>query len=430
MIQIVVVQRGDTLYKIAQKYGTTVDAIVKDNGLNAALPLVIGQDLLVNTKGNVYYVQPGDSLYKISLTYNVPLSTLAKANNLSLNTQLQIGQRLYIPKGTKRSAESIAYLQPTSIPVKESLLNTTRAINPYLTYLAYFSFEAKRDGTLNPPPQVQTVTDIAKQNNTIPMLVITNLENGNFSSGLTTVLFTNPTIQNKFITNVLETAATYNMRDIHFDFEDVAPEDREAYNQFLRKVKARLPQGYTLSTTLVPKTSSAQKGRYYEAHDYKAHGAIVDFVVIMTYDWGWQGGPPMAVSPLSPVKQVIQYAKTQMPANKIIMGQNLYGFDWILPYRPGNPPAKAISSVGAVSLARQYNVPIQYNTQAQAPTFKYIDEQERPHEVWFENARSIQAKLNLIKEQGIRGISYWKIGLPFPQNWRLLTENFNIIKKG
>lgn len=61
-------------------------------------------------------------------------------------------------------------------------------------------------------------------------------------------------------------------------------------------MKTRLPSGYTLSTTLVPKTSSNQKGKFFEAHDYKAQGQIVDFVVIMTYDWGWQGGPPMAIS--------------------------------------------------------------------------------------------------------------------------------------
>jgi spore germination protein len=75
-------------------------------------------------------------------------------------------------------------------------------------------------------------------------------------------------------------------------------------------------------------------------------------------------------------------------------------------------------------------VPIHYDYNAQAPTFKYYDAEGRQHEVWFEDSRSLQAKLNLIKEQGIRGISYWKIGLPFPQNVRLLAENFNIMKKG
>ncbi|ARO19269.1 glycosyl hydrolase [Bacillus tropicus] len=430
MIQIVTVRSGDSVYSLASKYGSTPDEIVKDNGLNPAETLVVGQALIVNTKGNNYYVQPGDSLYRISQTYNVPLASLAKVNNLSLKSILHVGQQLYIPKGTKRAVESIAYLQPSTIPIKESLVNATRAINPFLTYLAYFSFEAKRDGTLKEPTETAKIANIATQGNTIPMLVITNIENGNFSADLTSVILRDATIQNKFITNILQTAEKYGMRDIHFDFESVAPEDREAYNRFLRNVKTRLPNGYTLSTTLVPKTSSNQKGKFFEAHDYKAQGQIVDFVVIMTYDWGWQGGPPMAISPIGPVKEVLQYAKSQMPPQKIMMGQNLYGFDWKLPFKQGNPPAKAISSVAAVALARKYNVPIRYDFTAQAPHFNYFDENGVQHEVWFEDSRSVQSKFNLLKEQGIGGISYWKIGLPFPQNWRLLVENFTITKKG
>ncbi|PEA53327.1 glycosyl hydrolase [Bacillus pseudomycoides] len=429
MLQIITVRSGDNVYKLAKQYGTTAETIVKDNGLNPAETLVAGQALIVNTQGNTYYVQPGDSLYKIALTYNVPLASLAKVNHLSLKSNLQVGQQLYVPKGTKKIIESIAYLQPSTIPIKESLIASTKAINSYLTYLAYFSFEAKRDGSLKEPTQTPEIVSIAKQGQTIPMLVITNLENGSFSPELTSVILRNETIQNTLITNILQTAQKYGMRDIHFDFENLAPADREAYNQFLRKVKTRLPKGYTLSTTLVPKTSSTQKGTA-AAHDYKAQGEIVDFVVIMTYDWGWQGGPPLAVSPIGPVKQVIQYAKSQMPPRKIMMGQNLYGFDWIVPFKQGNPPAKALSSIAAVSLARKYNVPIQYDFTSQAPHFNYYDANGVKHEVWFEDARSVQSKFNLIKEQGIRGISYWKIGLPFPQNWRLLTENFSITKKG
>ena len=79
-------------------------------------------------------------------------------------------------------------------------------------------------------------------------------------------------------------------------------------------------------------------------------------------------------------------------------------------------------------LAAANNVQIQYDIQAQAPFFKYTDTNGKQHEVWFEDARSIQAKFNLIKELGLRGMSYWKLGLSFPQNWLLITENFNVVK--
>jgi spore germination protein len=198
----------------------------------------------------------------------------------------------------------------------------------------------------------------------------------------------------------------------------------------LRKAKRRFErEGWLLSTALAPKTSATQRGRWYEAHDYRAHGQIVDFVVIMTYEWGYSGGPPMAVSPIGPVRRVLEYAISEMPASKIMMGQNLYGYDWTLPYVPGGPYARAISPQQAIRLAAQYNVAIEYDPKAQAPHFRYRDENGKEHEVWFEDARSIQAKFDLVKELGLRGISYWKLGLDFPQNWLLLTDNFTVVKR-
>lgn len=137
----------------------------------------------------------------------------------------------------------------------------------------------------------------------------------------------------------------------------------------------------------------------------------------------------MAVSPIGPVRDVIEYALTEMPANKIVMGQNLYGYDWTLPYRPGGPLARAISPQQAITIASENQASILFDDEAQAPYFRYTDKAGKQHEVWFEDARSIQAKFDLIKELNLRGISYWKLGLSFPQNWLLLADQFNVVKE-
>lgn len=80
-------------------------------------------------------------------------------------------------------------------------------------------------------------------------------------------------------------------------------------------------EGYTVSTALAPKTSAAQQGPWGVAHDYKAHGEIVDFVLLMTYEWGYSAGPPMAVSPLPEVEAVVKYAVSEIPANKVLLGR-------------------------------------------------------------------------------------------------------------
>jgi len=141
------------------------------------------------------------------------------------------------------------------------------------------------------------------------------------------------------------------------------------------------------------------------------------------------GGPPRAVSPINEVRRVMEYAISEVPRDKIMMGIPLYGYDWTLPYEQGGSWAKSISPQRAIELAQKYGVAIQYDPISQAPYFFYTDEQGRRHEVWFEDARSIQAKFNLAKELGIRGVFYWVLGNDFPQNWLLIQDNFNVRKR-
>ena len=84
---------------------------------------------------------------------------------------------------------------------------------------------------------------------------------------------------------------------------------------------------------------------------------------------------------------------TEIPANKIMMGQNLYGYDWTLPFVQGTI-AKAVSPQQAIRLAAENNVAIQYDDQAQL-LFSLYRYEGKQHEVWFEDARSIQAKFDL-----------------------------------
>lgn len=428
-MQIHVVQPGESIFGIAQAYNSTVSAIVGANEVPNPNQLVVGQTLVIPIVGSYYWVQPGDSLYSIARRFGISYQRLAQVNRISVTQPLPVGLRLYIPPQPRRSAEINAYVEPIAGTVAPELEQAARSAAPFLTYLAPFSFQIQRDGTLKAPP-LNNFPAIARANNAALMMVVTNLEEGKFSAELGRVILTDEEVQNRLLDNIIATAKQYGFRDIHFDMEFLPPELRENYNNFLRKAKARLStEGLLMSTALAPKTSATQVGAWYEAHDYKAHGEIADFVVLMTYEWGYSGGPPMPVSPIGPVRQVIEYALTEMPASKIMMGQNLYGYDWTLPYVPGGQYARAVSPQRAIEIAAENNVPIRYDYTAQAPYFDYVDTQGKQHRVWFEDARSIQAKFNLVKELGLRGVSYWKLGLPFPQNWLLIEDNFDVVKR-
>ncbi|AWQ15401.1 LysM peptidoglycan-binding domain-containing protein [Bacillus velezensis] len=423
------VKRGDTLSAIAARYRTAANVIAEANKLPNPNTLVVGQTLVIPIEGQYYEVKQGDTLAAIAGRFHISAAELARVNGIQPGTTLRVGTRLYIPQqANKPDIESNAYIEPRGTSVSANLQQAAREASPYLTYLGAFSFQVQRNGTLKEPP-LTNLKSISDRHNTTLMMIITNLENDAFSDELGRLILNDNTVKTKLFQEIVSTAKKHGFRDIHFDFEYLRPQDREAYNRFLREARTIFHrEGWKISTALAPKTSATQAGKWYEAHDYRAHGEIVDFVVIMTYEWGYSGGPAQAVSPIGPVRNVIEYALTEMPSSKIVMGQNMYGYDWTLPFKQGTT-AKAVSPQQAIALAARHKVDIQYDETAQAPFFRYTDENQRRHEVWFEDARSIQAKFNLIKELHLRGISYWKLGLSFPQNWLLLNDQFHIVKE-
>lgn len=425
-MQIHVVAPGQTLFGISQAYDVPVAVLIETNEIPNPDSLVVGQTIVIPIWGRYHWIQPGESIYLISQRYNVPMDEIIRINQITDPTQLQVGTRLYIPQAPRPVKDVGAYIDP-DITGAASPEEVDR-VGENLTYLTIFSYEINRDGTLTPPVDQPSI-NAAYENRVVPLMVLTNIEEGGFSRELITEILTNEELQDRILDEAISTMDEKGYLGLDFDLEYVGGENRERYNQFLRKAAARLRErGYFISSALAPKYYAEQPGVLYEGHDYAAHGEILDFTFIMTYEWGWSGGPPMAVSPLDQVRQVIEYAVSEIPREKVMMGIPLYGYDWTLPYDPERW-ARAISPQQAIELAESYGVAIQYDPVAQAPFFNYVDEEGNEHEVWFEDARSIQAKFNLVKEFDLRGFFYWVLGRDFPQNWLLVQDNFVVRKR-
>lgn len=426
-LQIHVVQRGESLYRIARAYGISYEEIAIANEIPDPSQLVTGQALVIPIEGSFHVVQPGQSLYIIGGLYGISYQELANMNGISPSTTLQVGQQLRIPSRTKRPINTFLYVEPRD-PIPESMVNEVRNRVGDLTFLGMFSYQVNRDGSLT-PPVTDSILQIASDAGVTNALVVSNLENYAFSPDLARAIFTNDAAQNQLFGNLIQIANDAGYREIHFDFELLYPEDRELYNNFLRKARDRIHMaGLRISAAVAPKASDVRTG-IYGAHDYATLGEILDYVMIMTYEWGYTYSDPQAVSPIQPVRSILNYAASVMPREKIFLGQNLYGYDWSSPFPPqGGQPARALSPQQAIQIALERDAEIQYDYQAQAPFFRYWDDAGVLHEVWFEDARSIQAKFNLMNELDIGGIMYWKLGLAFPQNWLLLRDNF-IIRK-
>lgn len=419
-----VVKSGESLYSISRLYKVPYQKIVKDNELTNPNQLVVGQTLVIMEGQRRHIVAPGQSLYSISRIYGINIDDLLKVNpNISRVTVLYPGQVIVIPeKPTK-----LGTIEVNGYAFPDINMDVLRKTLPYLTYLSIFSYEVKQDGsltTINDAP----IINIARNAKVAPIMVITNISEGSFSSDLAHTILTNDQLQNTLLNNVIEALKNKNYHGLDIDFEFIFPADRENYNNFLRKASTRLKSlGYTLATSLAPKTSNEQTGLLYEAHDYSVHGALVDHVIIMTYEWGYTFGEPMAVAPLNEVNKVISYAVTEIPSKKILMGIPNYGYDWTLPYIKGTA-AKSLSINEAVDLARKEGAAIQFDLKSQSPFFYYYDDNKKMHIVWFEDARSIRAKLLLVNRYKLGGVSYWTINKYFPQNWLVLSSMYNIVK--
>ena len=106
------VVKGDTLYKIANQFGLSVDELKRLNNLSSNT-LSIGQRLLIKTSisedvTDTYTVKAGDSLYQIARKYNTTVDELKRLNNLTSNL-LSIGQVLKIPSEPISDEENIIY---------------------------------------------------------------------------------------------------------------------------------------------------------------------------------------------------------------------------------------------------------------------------------------------------------------------------------
>ena len=134
----------------------------------------------------------------------------------------------------------------------------------------------------------------------------------------------------------------------------------------------------------------------------------------------------MAVAPIASVRRVLEYAVTEFPPEMALLGMPNYAYDWTLPFVSGESRARLIGNQEAVALAAREGAEIRFDETAQTPWFTYTDGGGGIHEVWFEDARSVDAKFDLVEEFGLRGLGYWNFMRPFVANFSLLNLRFRI----
>ena len=234
--------------------------------------------------------------------------------------------------------------------------------------------------------------------------------NGSFSTHVYQTILNSVAIQNAAITALITEAKQNGYWGWQIDFEPMHATYRDRFSAFVTHAAAALHQnGLILSVAVVAQTSarpSDYPSGFWQntagVFDYATLAKSADFLSVMTYDDPLSHGP---VTEYPWLKKVINYALTQAPAAKISLGIPLYYWLW------NNRTGQRIGIGGAAKLTKIIRAHVR------TATFGYSTYEQEPfvhfgHDtMWYENARSIAAKIALIQQRGLYGFSAWRLGL-------------------
>jgi len=415
-----IVRQGDTLFKISRMYQASMERLRLANGFGDS-NLVIGQAVLIPKY--TYIVQSGDTFIGIARKAMVSVEQLRQANPSIHPSSIHPGMKIKIPNISNYLAGTLEYYQVRT-PEQDAELISQFA--PYSSSIALFEYHFASNGdivnNLNDAVAVRTTWE----HRVVPLVTITNLTSQGFSSDLVSAVLNNPTARSNLVNNIVYLTKQHGYGGVNIDFELVKAQDRDLLTGFLKELKVRLREDRLPITIAVPAKSSEDIS-WLRGYDYGGIGSVVDYMFIMAYDWHHSGSEPGPVSPITEVRKTIEYAIKTVPSRKIILGVPLYGYNWIIPYSSGRI-APGISNQDAIETAMRYHAPIQYSEEYQSPFFRYRDEQGQTHEVWFEDVRSMSAKMELVRNYGLQAIGAWQLSLGFAPGVWLLRKFFTIRK--
>jgi len=322
-------------------------------------------------------------------------------------TPLKTADALVHPARTTRVSAWI----PTSWD-KDDALSAFQANADLFDTASFFWFNLEPDGHLSAKGGARDAALItyAHQHGIKVIPTITN----NYDSAKTSAVLRDPALLATHIEAIMAEITGSQLDGIDIDYEDVASEDRAAYTAFIQQLAARLhAEQKLLIVTIQPKQSDGSLWDGPGATDEDAIGAAADRVRVMTYDYHRKNTVPGAIAPASWIATVLAYTKKHIPAEKIEAGIPFYGYDWC---EDGTGEDAGVVWDGVQNLLRIHkdqNIEVKWDAAALEPYFNYNDGSCKDV-VYFQDTRSIAAKLDVVTAQGVGGISIWRLGSEDP----------------
>ncbi len=230
------------------------------------------------------------------------------------------------------------------------------------------------------------------------------------------------TVKQLAVVDQIETIVLNNRYDgITIDFEAVNASDRGLLSDFMKLLYDRLhAKGKLVAMAVAAKTKETTTG-WSGPYDYPVLAKSVDHMLIMAYDYHWSTSEPGPVAPIGKLRDTAAYALSKIPATKLIWGVGVYGYDWALTDE-GETDGKAESRTfsEANALATAPGAQSGYDEESHAPWALYTRD-GKPREIWYEDRRSFEAKMDLVEDKKMAGFGIWRLGQEDPQIWSVIS---------
>ncbi|ROR27344.1 spore germination protein [Mobilisporobacter senegalensis] len=422
-----VVQPGEAIYQIAEKYNIPVTRLINENGLIDINNLVVGQTIVLTYPEQTYIVREGDSLASIASAHDVTILQLLRNNPyLSDREFLLPGESIVVSYNTESEISTNGYAYPF---IDMDILRKTL---PFLTYLTIFNYRSIGGGEIIGEDETEII-QLAKEYSVAPIMSLSTLTyQGEGNVDVVNSILNSEVLQEHHINNILNILETKDYYGLNVSIVHLNPENQKLYENYITKLYSRLREdGYLLFLTITPRTVIVNNQLTLERLDYTNLGQMADSILLLSYGWGYSSGPPSAATPAYMVRMILDHTVPLIPPEKIFIGLSTIGYDWQLPYIIGVSRANSLNTDAAILLARQVGATIYYDENSQAPYFEYVDySSDTPvqHIVWFKDARSVNALASFVPEYGIQGISIWNIMSYFAQLWLVINSQYKINK--
>ena len=420
-----VVKSGETIQSIADYYGVSVERLIQDNGLAAPNNLAIGQSIVITYPAITYTVKEGDTLESIANYYNISIIQLLANNQyLSDREYLYPGDIIVISYDKKGKITTHGNTVPTID------INTLRKTLPYLTYLSILNYTATMEGEIVSYYDDTEIIQVSKAYGVAPLMLLTTLTiQGEANLRIAFDLLLNEDFQNRQIENILTILNTKGYYGLNISIEYISLSNIKYYDSYFLKVTNRLnEEGFQVFVTINPNISVINETVSFQRVDYSTINQLAQNVIFMSYEWAFNTSPPSPITSIHNTEVFLNYILNFISSEKIIIGLATLGYDWELPYVSGISNVNYISFKNFSDLAYNYGAIINFDEVSQTPYFTYTSNEALNHIVWFIDARTINATLDLISKYDLKGFSIWNITIFNQQLWLIVNSQYDIEK--